>query len=176
MKSNIVVETKNLLLRFFTMDDVKKVFQMSQEEGMRLWIPDQVYEDEARAENVIKFLIAQYSDKPRPLEKPYVLGIELKNTHELIGHVGLSRIEDGVEVGYAIEDRYQGRGYATEAVSAISDWALANLVLPVIWGIVASENKGSLRVLEKANYKLVEEKEKKYLGELRLCGIYKKTQ
>jgi len=157
------------------MDDVVKVFQMSQEDGMRKWIPDQVYKDESHAKDVINFLCSQYSNKSAPQEKPYVLGVELKKTHELIGHVGLSQTDDGVEIGYAIEDKHQEKGYATEAVSAISDWAFANLNLPAILGIVASENKGSFKVLEKSKFKLVEEKERQYLGKNRLCRIYKKT-
>lgn len=130
MQNNVVIETDNLSLRFFTMDDIKKVFQMSQEEGMRLWIPDQVYEDEAKAEGVIKFLSAQYSNPPQPQTAPYVLGIELRKSCELIGHVGLSRANNEIEIGYAIEEKYQGKGYATEAVSAISDWAIKKVKLP----------------------------------------------
>ncbi|WP_353958623.1 GNAT family N-acetyltransferase [Sporolactobacillus laevolacticus] len=47
----------------------------------------------------------------------------LKKTNTLIGHVGLSKISDGVEIGYAIGMDYQGNGYATESVGAFSIWA-----------------------------------------------------
>jgi ribosomal-protein-alanine N-acetyltransferase len=174
MKTDIVIETDHLFLRHFSVDDLGKVFHMSQETGVRRWIPDQVYEDEAKAEGVIRFLSEQYVQEPNPRKAPYVLGVALKDTHELIGHVGLSGTDDGVEIGYAIEEKYQGKGYATEAVRAMSDWAVSKLSLPHVLGIVAGDNKASCRVLEKAGYVFVEEKEKNAFGRYGLCRIYKK--
>lgn len=174
--NKIVAETKNLLLRYFTMDDVEKVYLMSIEEGMRNWIPDQVYKDEEESREVIEFLRSQYSDMPNPQKAPFVLGIEIKDSAQLIGHVGLSPYGDNVEIGYAIEDKHQGKGYGTEAVEAMSNWAIEALELPTVLGIVASDNRGSCRILEKAGYELVEEKEKKAFGRLCLCRVYKKEK
>lgn len=173
MKSNIVLETENLLLRLFSMDDVNKIFQMSQEDGMRQWIPDQVYGDIAQAEGVVKFLCAQYSNKPDPQNAPYVLGVELRKSGELIGHVGLGRADDAVEIGYAIEKKHQGKGFATECVSATSKWAINKLEIPFVLGIVASDNRASCRVLEKSGYIFVEEKGKSAFGRHCLCKIYR---
>ena len=52
-----MIETKKLLLRPFTLNDTGKVFQMSLEDGMKKWIPDQVYDDENEAHEVLEFLI-----------------------------------------------------------------------------------------------------------------------
>ena len=79
--------------------------------------------------------------------------IELKDcTH--IGEIcfkGLS--EKGVvEIGYGIADEYQGRGYATEAVSAIVKWALMQ---PGVTNVVAETEKSNIasqRVLNKAGF------------------------
>ena len=172
MKNRIIIETENLILRYFSMDDVQKVLDMSKEEGMLKWIPDQAYEDEQETAEVIEFLRNQYTDEPAPDKAPYVLGLELKNSGELIGHVGLSPTEDGVEIGYAVESKRQGSGYATEAVLAMSDWAIDKLGLPAVLGIVASENMGSCRVLEKVGYVLIDEKEKNAFGRQCLCRTY----
>ncbi|MDQ7798769.1 MAG: GNAT family N-acetyltransferase [Candidatus Edwardsbacteria bacterium] len=173
MGKYILIETDNLILRHFSADDAGKVLQMSREEGLRRWIPDQVYKDEAESARVIKFLIEQYPAEPAPQTKPLVLGVELKQTGELIGHVGFSPAENSVEIGYAIEEKLQGKGYATEAVRAMSGWAVGELGLPEILGIVAGGNAKSCRVLEKAGYSLVEEKEKIMLGNCRLCKVYR---
>lgn len=173
MKNSIVLETENLLIRFFKMEDTAKVFQMSQEDGLRRWIPDQVYSDEAEAQGVIEFLSAQYANPPQPRTAPYVLGIELKKSNELIGHVGLSPVGDDIEIGYAIEDKHQGKGYATEAISAISNWAINQIGIPCVLGIVASDNASSCRVLEKSGYTFIEEKEKRAFGRRCLCKIFK---
>jgi RimJ/RimL family protein N-acetyltransferase len=147
-----MLSTARLLLRPFTLGDVPKVFAMGDEEGIRRWIPDQVYRDQQHAELVVRYLIAHTDNDPDPRAKPYVLGIEHKESADLIGHVGLSPARGSVEIGYAIEQRRHGHGYATEAVSAISTWATVELSLPEVLGIVESDNTPSCRVLEKAGY------------------------
>jgi [ribosomal protein S5]-alanine N-acetyltransferase len=147
-----MISTARLLLRPFTLADVPKLFAMSGEEGIRRWIPDQVYRDEHHAEQVLRALIACTDEDPDPRARPYVLGIEHKDTGSLIGHVGLSAARGSVEIGYAIEQRLQGNGLATEAVAAMSGWALTDLSLPEVLGIVATDNQPSCRVLEKAGF------------------------
>jgi ribosomal-protein-alanine N-acetyltransferase len=144
-----VIATPRLLLRPFTLADTAKIFVMSQEDGLRRFIPDQVYRDETHAEEVLRALIAWTDQPPEPRTRPYVLGIE---SDELIGHVGLSAARGSVEIGYAIEDKQQGKGLATEAVAAMTRWGLTDLGLPEVLGIVAVDNVGSCRVLEKAGF------------------------
>jgi ribosomal-protein-alanine N-acetyltransferase len=167
-----MIETRNLILRPFTPSDSNKVYEMSLEDGMKKWIPDQVYADENETRGVLEFLISCY-EKPDPKVKPFVLGIELKGTGELIGHAGLSPLNDGgVEIGYAIEEKYQGKGYATDAVKALSEYAISHFGLKNIIGVVDSMNTGSLRVLEKAGYKFVKEEFRNAFGRSALCRIY----
>jgi len=147
-----MISTSRLTLRTFMLADVAKLFAMSVEEGMRRWIPDQVYRDERHAEQVIRALMAHTELVPDPRARPYVLGIELEETGSLIGHVGLSAARGSVEIGYAVEQHYQGIGLATEAVTAMSRWGLVELGLPEVLGIVAVDNLQSRRVLEKAGF------------------------
>lgn len=145
-----MITTARLSLRPFTLADTAKSFAMSQEAGLRRWIPDQVYRDEAHAEQVLRALIGFTDQSPAPPTRPYVLGIE--HDGELIGHVGLSAARNSVEIGYAIGDAHQGKGFASEAVGAMTQWGLSELRLPEVLGIVGAENTGSCRVLEKAGY------------------------
>jgi ribosomal-protein-alanine N-acetyltransferase len=154
---NDPINTQRLLLRKFTNEDVYKVYLMSLEEGMKEFLPDQVYENEEEAKQVVEYLMAQYVEDPTPNKTPYVLGIVLKDTNELIGHVGLSPYDNFVEIGYSIEDKYQGKGFATEAVRAVSEWSLKELQLSSVWGIIDKNNTGSIKVLEKAGYIFQEE-------------------
>lgn len=148
------IQTSSLILRHFVFEDAAKVFIMSTESGMRTWIPDQVYKDEQTALEVLRYLIAQYRDAGTPRHAPCVLGICLKNTLELIGHIGLSPMDNQVEVGYAIEDKHQGRGYASQAVTAMSEWAIQCFDLSAILGIVACDNIASCKVLEHSGFEL----------------------
>jgi RimJ/RimL family protein N-acetyltransferase len=147
-----MISTPRLLLRPFSLADVPKVFVMGGEEGIRRWIPDQVYRDQQHAELVVRALMGHTENRPDPAAQPYVLGIEHNMTGDLIGHVGLSPARGSVEIGYAIEQRLQGNGLATEAVTAIARWASAALSLPEVLGIVAADNVQSCRVLEKAGF------------------------
>lgn len=74
-----------------------------------------------------------------------------------VGQMGFrDRPVDGVvEVGYGINPSYQKRGYATEMVQALTDWALAQ---PTVRRVVAEcrpDNLGSIRVLEKSGFEQV---------------------
>jgi len=167
-----MIETKKLILRPFTLDDTGKVYLMSLEDGMKKWIPDQVYADENEAREVLEFLITCY-EKPDPKVKPFVVGIELKGTGELIGHAGLSRLDNGgVEIGYAVEEEHQGNGYATEAVRCLSEYAISHFGLKNSTGVVDSMNTASVKVLEKAEYKFVKEEVRSAFGRTGLCRIF----
>lgn len=164
---------KSVFLRKFSMADAPKVFQMSQEKGMQQWIPDQVYADLNESENVLKFLIQQYDSDKSPAEIPVVFAICLEKTGELIGHAGLSPADGKVEIGYAIENSQQRKGYASDAIAAVSSWALDYYRLPELLGIVAAENTASCRALEKAGFTLAEEKERILHEKIRLVRIYR---
>lgn len=158
LNKNIILKTKRLNIREFTFKDSKKVLSMGKEKGIKKWMPDQVYSDIEQTKNVLDFLIAQYDVEPDPYNKPYELGIELKANKELIGQIGLSAIDEGVEIGYAITDKYQKKGLASEVVTEFSKWTTNNLSIKSIWGVVNKNNEGSVKVLEKSNYKYVEER------------------
>lgn len=147
-----VLATARLRLRPFTAADVPAVFAMSREAGLRRWLPDQVYRDEAEAADVLAALAAHTAQPPAPHLRPFVLGVEHTATAALIGHVGLSPARGSVEIGYAIGDAWQGQGFAREAVAAMAAWALGPLGLPEVLGIVAADNLASIAVLAKAGF------------------------
>lgn len=79
--------------------------------------------------------------------------IELKDgTH--IGELcfkGLSE-EGTAELGYGIAEEHQGCGYATEAVTAIIDWALKQYEVKRIIAETEESNIASQNVLDKAGF------------------------
>lgn len=162
-----------VFLRKFRRDDAEKVWQMSVEEGMKLWIPDQVYQDINEAEEVLDFLMKQYDSSEGPKQVPIVFAVCLEKNGELIGHAGLSPVDEGVEIGYAIEEAQQRNGFATAAISALCQWGKSFYQLERILAIVAAENVASCRALEKAGLAFVEEKERRLHGKLRLVKIYR---
>lgn len=64
---------------------------------------------------------------------------------------GLS--EDGIaEIGYGIAEDYQGCGYATEAVSALVDWAFKQPGTMCVMAETEEANIASQKVLNKAGF------------------------
>ena len=79
--------------------------------------------------------------------------IELKNgTH--IGELCFKGLgADGmVEIGYGVSEEYEGKGYATEAVSAVVRWAIDQPGVARIEAETEAENIASQRVLEKCGF------------------------
>ena len=61
--------------------------------------------------------------------------------------------EDGsVEIGYGINDEFQGQGYATEAVIATVDWALRQSGVLRVEAETEPDNTASQRVLAKCGF------------------------
>ncbi len=70
---------------------------------------------------------------------------------------GLSQ-EGVAEIGYGILDDHQGHGYATEAISALVEWALHQHGVICIKAEIEEHNIASERVLEKTRFSKTGEK------------------
>jgi ribosomal-protein-alanine N-acetyltransferase len=84
------------------------------------------------------------------------LGIELKSENKLIGDIGL-KPETGdpriVECGVSFSTRYQGKGYAKEALTRIFDHLFTEQNIHRIIGVVDVENAGAIRLLESLRFR-----------------------
>ena len=165
------LETRSLILRPLALRDTRKILEMSREDGIRKWIPSQVYRDEKHAASVLAFLISKYGNVD-PRTSPYVLGIELKSTKDLVGHVGLSPLDGEVEVGYAVEQSQQRKGIATEAVHAMCAWAAVEFPSTSLVGITVQENVASQRVLLRAGFKPSGERTMHFQGTERTVLVF----
>jgi ribosomal-protein-alanine N-acetyltransferase len=86
----------------------------------------------------------------------YSFGIFLKETNELIGFTMLSEVLRGdllsCFVGYYLDEEHNGKGFMTEAVRLVVDYAFKELKLHRIEAGVMPRNLGSIKVLEKAGF------------------------
>ena len=84
------------------------------------------------------------------------LGIELRQTGELIGNASLHRFVDAsrrCELGYALAKAHWGAGYVSEALRALLGYGFATLDLNRIEADVDPRNEASARVLEKLGFR-----------------------
>ncbi len=77
---------------------------------------------------------------------------------EAAGGVGFVLRQDvervSAEIGYWLAEPFWGRGIATEALVALTGYAIANHALTRIYALPFAWNAASCRVLEKAGYRL----------------------
>lgn len=159
----------DIVLRPLTPEDAQKLFDMSQEEALRLYLPDQVYVDLTEAQTVLRYLISCYAEEPDPGRKPYVLGVSHQG--ELIGHVGLSAIERGIEIGYAIEKAQMGKGFAQIAIQHMTALAHQKGWCEAVYGVVDESNRPSIRALEKSHFRFLEHQGSKRVYVCRLSAV-----
>ena len=75
-----------------------------------------------------------------------------RTAQAVIGDLGFKGRPDGagtVEIGYSVLPAYRGQGFASEAVRALVDWALAHQDVRRIAAECSADNGASIRVLEK---------------------------
>jgi RimJ/RimL family protein N-acetyltransferase len=95
--------------------------------------------------------------------------VEERDGGRLVGDVGISAVDSEpsvVKIGYTIAPAFQGRGYATEAVRALVDYAFETLGAERVRAFAAAENVPSLRVAENVGLSLVERFEHRHGGEV----------
>ena len=94
----------------------------------------------------------------------YVLGIQVRSSGELVGHIGFSPFGEAVEVGFAIDSAHQRQGIATEAVRAACEWAAHAFSISTILGVTAALNGASQRVLLHAGFSRQKEEVMRFQG------------
>lgn len=93
--------------------------------------------------------------------------IEEKSTGVFAGEIGfadfkrdiIAAMQNVPELGFALVSSAHGKGYGTEAVTAVLAWGDAHLPSKRTVCLVNEENAPSLRVLEKAGYRCFERAE-----------------
>jgi predicted acetyltransferase len=73
----------------------------------------------------------------------------------MLGFKGYPNTEGSTEIGYGIDAAYQNKGYMSEAVQALIDWAFTHPFCTVITATEV-ENPASHRLLEKLGAQIVD--------------------
>jgi [ribosomal protein S5]-alanine N-acetyltransferase len=78
--------------------------------------------------------------------------ITLSEEDRAIGGISCRIVEDSAEIGFLLNRRCWGKGLATDAATAIVEWALSVPSIRRVWATCDTENLASARVLEKAGF------------------------
>ena len=149
VKKSMKIKTLRLTITTFSPDMAQTVYENSQDDDTRRFVPDEVYNSVEEAREAIEFLMSRYESTHGPFVYPVITNNEGKN----IGYVQLCKLDEGTwEIGYHIAKNFTGKGYATEAVKAFLPAMAQKLNLGEIYGICLAENLASVRVLEKCGF------------------------
>ena len=146
-----IFETEHLKVRKFCIADAPQLYRNHIEPEVREWIPNECYGDLKEAEDAVRFF-AKCIDEKR---LPYVLAVELKENGALIGDTGVNEVEgkpELIEIGYTICREYQVRGFATELLAGMCEYAMSAFHLRTLYGRVLKGNDASVRVLQKNGF------------------------
>jgi RimJ/RimL family protein N-acetyltransferase len=152
---HIELETPRLLLRLMQpsdLDDLLKIFGDPK-------VMDSFHEQPFTREQMQRWLQRNLAHQE---EFGYGLfSVILKSENLLIGDCGLEHMdvegEQKTELGYDFRSDYWNQGYATEAASAVRDFAFYSLKLPGLISLIRKGNQSSRRVAEKVGMDLEKE-------------------
>lgn len=148
---SLYFETERLIVRQYTLNDVKQLFRVMSDSRVHIYTKDKNNPwDRRRTEEYIKFMMKRDF---KTLDCFHGAVIE-KRTNQLIGLCGINPYkEKEPEIEFKIGVPYWGKGYATELGKHMIQDAFAVTDIKGIYGMARPENIASRRVLEKIGMK-----------------------
>ena len=157
----VVLETGRLILREWNENDLNDLFEYASVDGvgqMAGWMPHKSLDD-------ARFVLKMFIDEKK------TFALELKENKKVIGSIGLEKLSTNVneyydnltgrEIGYVLNKDYWGKGLMPEAVKAVIGYCFDSLGCDYLLCSCSSENIQSARVMEKAGFRFVFEKERR---------------
>ena len=142
--SSCVLETERLTLRKPTLADVRAIARLANDR--------RIAENTARIPHPYKLADAEQFIAGANKEGEAAYLITLRN-ETIIGACGLMfREDDAPEIGYWLGVPYWNKGYATEALHALIDYAFTDLTHDALQAGARVTNPASRRVLEKCGF------------------------
>lgn len=151
---NIIIETKRLLLRTFTMEDAPLLYELNLDPEVTRYTGDTIKDIEHGRQVLEQTILPQYA-----LYNHGRWAIHLKPGLEFIGWCGLKFVSERneVDLGYRLVRTAWGKGYATEAAHACIRYGFGKLHLNRIIGRAMPGNIASLKVLENCGMSFIRE-------------------
>ena len=154
-----IIETQRLRVRPLTEDDLPALARMRSDADVSRYLGTTAMQTPEFIARRLRFYLACYESHGFGTS-----AVEERSGGELIGTAGLQPLEETgeIEVGYAFDKPYWGRGYATEVAAAWLRYGFGHAGLERIVAVADPENTGSRRVMEKLGMKF--EKVEKHYG------------
>ncbi len=146
------IETDRLLLRKFKYEDNNSMRKnwISNPNIQKIY-SEPVYTTNKETKELLNRYIENYENK-----NYYRWNISIKGNNDSVGQIAYFLIDDKNhfgEIEYCIGEKFQNKGYITEAVKAIIGFGLKEIGLNKVQVCHKSNNPASRRVIEKSGFK-----------------------
>ena len=147
-----ILESERCLVREITVDDVDRMYAIYSDADVREYIEDLYSEREEEIQYTKDYIANQY----RFYEYGLWVVIE-KSTNTIIGRAGIfdRPDQDLQEIGFVFAKEYWGRGFATEVLTKIMEYAKEELDIESLYAHVYRENIRSKKLLESLGFSYV---------------------
>ena len=150
----VPLATERLVIRPYRADDATALHEVFGSPEAMKWTPSPPSKDVAETTQRLARTMAFTARQPPGMG---LWAVELKDTAEFLGQVGLFPVEGKgpeVEVAYELAPRVWGHGYATEAARALVDYGFGELRLRRIVALILPDNARSRNVASKCGLTL----------------------
>ncbi len=146
---SLVLETERLIMRAFQDKDILDFAAYRSDPDVAQY---QGWDAPYSVEKAAEFIADNKVICPGTPGEWHQIALELKDGGNLIGdcvfHI-LAEDAQQAEIGFTLSRKYQGQGYATEAVTRLVDYLFGELQLHRIRAICDVENLASIKLLER---------------------------
>lgn len=157
-RSDMIIRTQRLVLRPIREEDLLSMHEfVSDRESTKYMIYYPLY-SLSETKEFLSQDIRQWDE-----EKPHHLNFSVMLEGAHIGSIAMyfEGGETEMELGWILNSRYKGKGYAYEASKALIDYAAGNMGIKRVYACCDSENEPSYRLMERLGMKKVSDNGKR---------------
>lgn len=160
-----MINTTHLGMRLIKPSDERYLAEIDKDPEVKRFYPEGTLTD-AQIREFISDSLENYQEKHLPC-----FVIFKSRTGEFVGEAYFDQLKTGeIKVGYLIQKKFWNKGYGSELLKALLNWARVHIKTDYIIAYADKDNEGSFRVMEKSGMKYY--KTDFYLG--MECHFYRK--
>ena len=154
------IETNNLIIRYFTEQDIDALYNIKYDKWVMEFIP--TYLERNVTKEKIKEYITLFNlyEDTQNYKSKRKYAIENKKTNEVMGSIsfGMNDLLHEYELGWQMIEQYCKKGYASEAAVAFSEYFCENNNVDYLIAVMDVDNPASYRTALKSGFKLFEKR------------------
>ncbi len=146
------LEGRSIYFKPLSLSDVQEIHGYASDENVSRFIGWNLMHTLNETHEYIEKMIRRESEGTH-----LYASVALRTTGTIIGTAmifNFDREANHAEIGYVFHSDYWGKGYGTETIALMSDFAFESLNLHKLHACVVDANIGSVKVLEKNGFKL----------------------